>query len=116
MYWLEVTSAQGCSNREYIDVKEKVCKKYIYFPNAFAPAGNQNRVFRPILSGLVVKYHLYIYNRWGQKVFETSDPHMGWDGNINGKPQDGNSFVWYCQYQFAGDPEKIEKGTVILIR
>jgi gliding motility-associated-like protein len=59
---------------------------------------------------------LTIYNRYGQKVFETTDPLKGWNGFYNGKLQDTGSFAWNCSYQFAGEKLKAQKGFVVLIR
>ncbi|RYF85980.1 MAG: hypothetical protein EOO03_12475, partial [Chitinophagaceae bacterium] len=57
-----------------------------------------------------------VYNRWGQIVFQTSDRNKGWDGRVAGTTQDSNLFVWICSYQFEAGTEKVEKGTVMLIR
>jgi gliding motility-associated-like protein len=59
---------------------------------------------------------LSIYNRFGEKVFETADILKGWDGTYKGKVQDSNTFVFYYSYRFAGDIVKSAKGTVALIR
>jgi gliding motility-associated-like protein len=116
-YWLEVTSPDGCVDREYIDVKHKTCPAFIYFPNAFTPNNDRvNDTYKPVTSGKFTKYRFIVYNRWGQKVFETNDPSRAWDGTIGGLPQDSNAFVWYCSYQFAGEPEKNARGTLMLVR
>jgi len=55
----------------------------IYVPNAFTPdADNLNEYFKPIVKGISNQdYSFRIYNRWGEKIFETSDPEMAWTGN-----------------------------------
>ncbi|HYF30624.1 MAG TPA: T9SS type B sorting domain-containing protein [Chitinophagaceae bacterium] len=116
-YWLEVTNADGCTNREYIEVEHAVCPSFIHFPNAFTPNNDRKHdTYKPVSQGNIIKYRFTIYNRWGQKVFETTDPSRAWDGTFGGKPQDSNAFVWTCTYQFAGEPEKNAKGTVMLVR
>ena len=116
-YWLEVTNDEGCNARDTIKVIAKDCAKGIYFPNAFTPDNDgRNDTYKPVVNGKIEKIKFIIYNRLGEKVFETSDPFRGWDGVYKGKPQASNTFVWYCNYQFAGDIVKIEKGTVILVR
>jgi gliding motility-associated-like protein len=116
-YWLEVTSDEGCSARDTIKVIAKDCGKTIYFPNAFTPNNDgKNETYKPVVIGKIEKIKFIVYNRLGEKVFETTGPFKGWDGTYKGKPQDSNTFVWYCSYQFAGEPVKIEKGTVILVR
>lgn len=116
-YWLEVTSSEGCTAREYVSVKETVCKQILYFPSAFTPnSDGRNDLFRPQAFGRLVKYKLAIFNRWGQLVFQSNDVQRGWDGTIGGQSQVASVFVWQCQYQFDGEPAGVLKGTVTLIR
>lgn len=117
MYLLEVTDNNNCKGRDTINVILKECLSGFYIPTAFSP--NQDRhndLFKPLLFGNIVKYHLYIYNRWGHAVFQTSDPTQGWDGNLQGEKQDMQTFVWFCIYQLEGEKEQQRKGTVILVR
>ncbi len=61
-----------------------------HFPNAFTPNNDSsNDLFlgNGFFDGLV-NYQMNIYNRWGQLVFETSDPRVGWNGmEFNSGPQ-----------------------------
>ena len=118
MYWVKVTSKDGCIGRDTINLNVKECLKGVFFPNAFTPGNRSNNTFKPIVHGNLISFHLVIYNRYGQKLFETRDPKIGWDGTINGKPQASSSFVWTAQYKFTGDNEKTEtvKGSLVLIR
>lgn len=116
-YWVEVTNDAGCTARDTIEVKAKDCKAGIFFPNAFTPGNSgPNNLYKPVVYGTVQKFHLTIFNRWGQKVFETYDPLMGWDGTLRGVPQKSDGYVWIARYQLTGSPEKIEKGTLVLVR
>ena len=117
VYSLEVTDNNNCKGKDTINVILKDCLSGFYIPTAFTP--NQDRhndVFRPLLFGNILKYHFYIYNRWGRAVFETSDPTKGWDGNLQGEKQDMQTFVWFCVYQLEGEKEEQRKGKVILVR
>ena len=54
-YWLEVTNADGCTNREFINVKHKHCRNSIDFPNAFTPNNDRhNDTYKPVVKGLLV--------------------------------------------------------------
>jgi gliding motility-associated-like protein len=89
----------------------------IYFPNAFDPGGNgANHLFRPQAFGNIVRYHLQVFNRWGQMVFATEDYSRGWDGRVNNVAQPAGTYIWISRYQFVDEPEKSESGTLILIR
>jgi gliding motility-associated-like protein len=119
VYWLEVTNTEGCIGRDSISVKAKDCLKGVFFPNAFTPSnGGRNNVFRPVFYGQLESFYLIVYNRYGQKVFETRDAYKGWDGKINGIIQTTNTFTWSAIYKFAGAGEKQQtaKGTVTVIR
>ena len=86
-------------------------------PNAFTPNDDgRNDLIRPIVVGELVKYEFAIYNRWGQVVFRSLDPGVGWDGRINGHIQAADQFVWTCMYQFAGEEITSAKGVFLLLR
>ena len=62
-----------------------------------------------------------VYNRWGQKVFETinSQPNLptaGWNGKINSGDAEPGTYVYAINIAFANGTEKLYKGTVVLIR
>jgi gliding motility-associated-like protein len=116
-YWLEVTTVDGCTAREYTIVTEKVCKQVLYFPTAFTPNNDgKNDVFKPTAFGTLKHFRLMIFNRWGQQIFQSNDPGRGWDGKIAGQEQATGVYVWQCVYQFQDEPQKNEKGTMALIR
>lgn len=119
-YWVQVTDNNTCSRADTVSITGiKDCRVFLYLPNAFSPNNDrQNDIFKPVVSGLLEKFRLTVYNRWGQKIFETADARKGWDGTFKGQPQPTGSFVWTCQYQFmgAGQVTKAEKGVLTLVR
>lgn len=116
-YWLEATDNNGCRGRDSIDVAPKQCMKGLYVPNGFTPnADGKNDVFKPLIFGPLKAYELIVYNRWGNVVFRTTQPSKGWNGNIEGARQASEVFVWLCRYRFDGEGEKVERGTVLLVR
>ena len=118
LYWLQAENNFGCSSRDSIKVSYRLCTTAIYLPNAFTPNGDgKNDILRAKVYGVVNNFRLVIYNRFGQKIFESSNPAVGWNGNINGKTvQQGDTFVWICSYQLEGQPAQTAKGTVTVIR
>jgi len=116
-YWLEATDSNNCKATDSVYVKDSVCKEDVFVPSAFTPNGDGiNDNFKPIINGNLIFYHFIIYNRWGQKVFESKDPGKGWDGKLNGKPQDMGTFVWQLAMSFGNSTLTDQKGTVVLIR
>jgi gliding motility-associated-like protein len=117
IYWLKVKDSNGCTGKDSIIVNSKVCPNRFYMPTGFTPNNDgKNDLIKPILLGEVVKYRFWIYNRWGQLILETTDLIKGWNGLYKGQEQQSGVYVWVCSYQFKDEPEKIEKGTFVLIR
>jgi len=116
-YWLQVADQYNCEGKDTVVVKQKDCMSGFYVPNAFTPKMNShNDDFKPLLFGDVKKYEFSIYNRWGQMVFHTTELYKGWNGQFAGKDADHGTYVWMCVYQFDGEKQRMEKGTVTLIR
>lgn len=117
VYWLQVADKNNCTGRDSIVISEKQCLAGFYIPNAFTPNNDgRNDTFKPLLFGNIDSYIFTVYNRFGQKVFESSDISKGWDGIYKGMLQDSNVFLWICRYNFKGNTIKTERGSVMLIK
>jgi len=115
---LEVWSEHDCYDSAYIEQAIVVEKAgAIAFPTAFSPRSSQqlNTIFKPVYRGLRV-YHLEIYNRWGEKVFESKDPEVGWDGFIDGKLGSQDVYAWKLSGKYRNGTQIKETGNVTLIR
>jgi len=86
-------------------------QSYLYIPKAFTPNGDGKNDFF-VISGYnrCLLYHVDIFNRWGQKVFETSDISVPWDGTFNGKLVEEGTYV----YIISGGGNKIDGYVVVL--
>jgi gliding motility-associated-like protein len=117
IYWLKVRDANNCEGTDSIVVSPKHCLMGFFIPRAFTPNyDGKNDVFKPIILGNVKSFSFAIYNRWGQKIFETKELGKGWNGEVKGMQDKTAVFVWTCNYQFENEERKSEKGTVVLIR
>ncbi|WP_317897650.1 gliding motility-associated C-terminal domain-containing protein [Aurantibacillus circumpalustris] len=66
----------------------------IYVPNIFTPnEDGKNEVFLPIVRG-ANWYHLMVFNRWGEMLFESVDTNEGWDGSYKGQVCENGTYVW----------------------
>lgn len=111
-----VTVGNSCGTAtSQVNVPEKDCG--IYFPSAFTPnKDGKNDVFKVLTSYLFQEFYLAVYNRWGQKVFETRDATKGWDGTLQKQlQQPQETFVWHCTFT-RNNSTSTMKGTVVLIR
>jgi gliding motility-associated-like protein len=116
-YKIIVTNELGCADSVYLLVKIFNTKPLVFVPTAFTPNGDgKNDVFRPIAAGIDNFEYFRVYNRWGQLVFSTTNTETGWDGNIGGKPQGSNTFVWIVKGVDYTGKVVFAKGTVVLIR
>jgi gliding motility-associated-like protein len=117
VYSLQVTDYNLCTATETVTVSLKQCMSGFYIPNAFTPNNDgKNDLFKPLVFGNVKAYSFTVYNRFGQKIFQTNNVNMGWDGTLNGIAQQADVFVWTCTYQLEGSGVENKKGTVMLIR
>jgi gliding motility-associated-like protein len=116
-YRVLVADEQNCLDSAFITVKIFKTDPQIFVPTAFTPNGDgKNDVFRPIGVGIKNMEYFRVYNRWGQMVFSTTTNGQGWDGNIEGKPQATNTFVWIVKGIDYLDKPFFKKGSVTLIR
>jgi gliding motility-associated-like protein len=91
----------------------------IYTPNAFTPNGDGlNDVFLPVLSGTSTEnYTLYIFDRWGQIIFESNAPGEGWTGTVNGQlPEKTDVYSWKIVLKTFENHKKEFVGHVTLLR
>lgn len=92
-----------------------ISDSHLEMPNAFSPNGDgYNKIYgakgvcNPESTGRyrsIVEFHAYIFNRWGQKLYEWTDISSGWDGTYNGSPvKDG---VYYVLVNARGADGKV---------
>jgi gliding motility-associated-like protein len=94
------------------------CPPAIFFPNAFTPDNDGlNDVFRAITINTQVEL-MIIYNRWGQKIYESNDLFPEWDGTANKEASPNGLYAYVVYYSDAesGFAKKEKRGTVMLIR
>ncbi|HEY0679704.1 MAG TPA: PKD domain-containing protein [Chitinophagaceae bacterium] len=98
---------------------EAVIKPLLDVPNAFTPgrpgSRGKNHTIRPEGFGMS-KVMFRIYNRWGQKVFETTDARRGWDGTFKGVLQPMDVYVYTLEVEFSDGTRTSRKGDITLIR
>jgi gliding motility-associated-like protein len=90
----------------------------VYIPNAFTPnSDGRNDVLRVYGTERVTVFHLQIFNRYGQLVFETRDKNKGWDGRFNGQWVNNGGYAYVCRYrELNGAKDEVIKGVVLIIR
>jgi gliding motility-associated-like protein len=117
---LVVSNAYGCSDTltGIITVFENYT---LFIPNSFSPDGNEfNNLFLVYGYGIETSnFQLEIYNRWGELIFVSNNPEIGWDGSlgIKGEMAPIGTYTYYLSYQLKNQAElKSISGHVNLIR
>ena len=80
-----VSNTHGCA-LDSVEFLISVSESMLTVPNVFTPNGDgMNDEFRVVYRS-IKEFHCWVYNRWGHKVYEWTDPSKGWDGTIGGRP------------------------------
>ena len=116
-YTVTASTAIGCTATDDIKIKVFVGPD-IYVPNAFSPnADGLNDILRAKPVGIKDFHYFRIFNRWGNIVFTTADPLIGWDGKLKGVDQtQGTTFIWMAEGVDYKSNVIQRKGTVIIVR
>ncbi|TAL58934.1 MAG: PKD domain-containing protein, partial [Bacteroidetes bacterium] len=124
-YCVFVTNAAGCSDSACVTVNVEIppCGD-IFVPNVFSPNNDGANELECVLGGCIKELQFIIYNRWGEKVFETTGsplPSGGpgwacWDGTYKGKLMNTAVFVYYLDVTLTSGEKVSKKGNVSLMR
>lgn len=112
---LTAINEQGCADDTCIDVKSLITP-LLDVPKAFTPGkfGPNSRIG---IAGFGIKEMQWtIYNRWGQKVFESNNRKSLWDGTFNGKPQPMDVYTYTLKVTFSDGTKATKTGDITLIR
>lgn len=91
----------GCTDSSIIHI-EVIDPITVYVPNAFTPDGDAfNNEFIPVINGQVDQdsYHLEIFNRWGEIIFESHNLNVGWNGTFNNSIAKDGVYIWVIKFK-----------------
>ena len=114
---LIVSNAIGCFDTA-VNIIRVVSNCYIAIPKAFTPnADGLNDFLYPTNAYKAKNLYFAVYNRVGQKLFETTNWTNKWNGNFKGNPQDAGTYVWLLHYTHIETGQQFNlKGSTVLIR
>jgi gliding motility-associated-like protein len=117
-YFVRVTSHEGCTQSDTVQIRWG--NGAFFLPNAFTPNGDGlNDDFGPITVFEKIKdFHMAIYSRWGELVFETNNETLGWNGRLKGKTCQAGVYIYQINFleQGSNATAKTIRGTVVLVR
>jgi gliding motility-associated-like protein len=114
-YYVVVTDSRGCSaiDSVFIEVSQN-CE--VFVPNAFSPNGDGNNDLFLVKGQCIKSIDMIIFDRWGNKIFETENVSDGWDGTYNNQPMNTGTYA-YKLIATRYDGSIVEKnGNVSLVR
>lgn len=88
----------------------------VFLPNSFTPNGDDENDVLFLRGSLVKEMELMIYDRWGEKIFESQDQSIGWDGTYKDREADSGVYVYLLKVICLDEQEVELKGNVTLIR
>ncbi|MDP2176699.1 MAG: gliding motility-associated C-terminal domain-containing protein [Bacteroidota bacterium] len=120
IYSVWVKNKNGCEERDTIEIFEdpNALPSELFMPNAFTPNDDITNDFYPgnKYTDPGADYLFRIFNRWGEKIFESENPNHQWDGKIKGNIAQQDVYVFYVKYVACDEIERSFRGTFHLIR
>lgn len=108
----------GCRDTAFINIEVTVQDLAFELPNVFTPDGDGvNETFRPLSASPVFQeFRMRIFSRWGELVFETTNPQTGWDGRFGGKAMPSDAYAFFMEYTLLDGMKGNKKGEITLLR
>ncbi len=88
----------------------------IFVPNAFSPNGDGNNDVLVVYGTGLATANLTIFNRWGEKVFDSQNQWLGWDGTYKGVLQTPGVYTYYLRAVYLNGKAREKKGTITILR
>ncbi|MCW3085267.1 MAG: hypothetical protein JWP12_2633 [Bacteroidetes bacterium] len=114
-YWVTYTSPDGCTDSDTTTVVVKDLNTY-FLPTGFTPNGDGVNDEIQLHGRGIDFFTLRIFDRIGEKVFETSDIDKGWDGRLHGLPMNDGVFVYELNITFCNGENVKKHGDITLVK
>lgn len=117
-----LTASNRCGGiTQFLEVEEEDCGCYPFVPNAFTPNNDgKNDVFQIFSNCEIQDFQMVIFDRWGNRIFETTDVNASWDGTIAGQEASPNIYIWKMSYTVTDETGKlntiVDGGDLTLVR
>ncbi|MBI4946793.1 MAG: gliding motility-associated C-terminal domain-containing protein [Bacteroidetes bacterium] len=115
-YCVTVADANGCTGSDCVTINIGDPCGTLYIPNAFSPNNDLENDLHCVLGGCIETFHITIYDRWGEMVFESTDQKTCWDGMYKGKLLNTAVFVYDLKATLMNGEKINKKGNISLLR
>lgn len=119
VFRVRAINEDGCEGEAEVSIYvilPKCDETDVYIANIFSPNGDKLNDEFIVRSNFIDEIELFVYNRWGQKVFESRDQNIGWDGTFNGQELEPDVYGYYFKVLCVDGNTYFKKGNVTLIR
>ncbi|TAL62225.1 MAG: T9SS type B sorting domain-containing protein, partial [Bacteroidetes bacterium] len=116
IYTVTTIDINGCTSLDTVIVNVTMECEDIFVPSAFSPNNDGFNDLFYVRNPCILDMEFTVYNRWGQKVFFTTDQTEKWDGRFHGKPVDPAVFFYTLNINFITGTSKYIDGNVTLVR
>lgn len=118
-FTLMIEDQNGCVNDRTVTivVLDLECRDpFIFVPKGFTPDGDGLNDDLFVRGNGIDELYFAVFNRWGEKVFETEDKDIGWDGTFRGKELSADVFGYLLEVRCFNGQTFFKKGNITLIR
>ncbi len=109
-------NSANCFSRDSVDVYVIMDCGEMFVPNAFSPNGDGHNDELKVMGICLESMVFMVFNRWGEKIFESTDQSKGWDGTYKERPVETGVYVYRLEGKTYDGKGFSEKGNVTLIR
>lgn len=119
IYEVTMTTAVGCVRVDQVEIVES-CDPVVHAPNVIIPgAAPPNNTFVIFPNGFVSDLQVFIYNRWGELIFQSSAVDLAWNGTFNGELVPIGTYPYIIKFKSRFEPERgvfEQSGAITVIR
>ena len=114
-YTVSISDGAGCTSFRQVTIT--VLKdNAIFIPNTFSPNGDGKNDYLFVRGNNLSNIRLIVFDRWGEKIFETTNSLIGWDGTYKGEIVDPGVFTYVITISYSDKRSVSQSGTITLVR
>ena len=113
---LQVRALGSCIPAESQPVTGQTITDQVYIPNSFTPNNDGLNDVLQVYSNVIRELRFIVFNQWGEKISESTNQSMVWDGTYKGKPQPSGVYMYVCDIVLNTGERIQRKGSINLVR
>ena len=115
-YYVITTDGNGCQTEDTVQVNVTDICGHLFVPNVFSPNGDGHNDVLYVYGLCVGSMDFIVYDRWGNKIFESMTQNQGWDGTYRGQPMNPDVYAYYLWAKLLDGTEVTKSGNVTLVK